>query len=328
MITLQLKHNSYSAVLQSISHQLNIDVKDGYLYLPPAVGEGYLQVVELPNGLEAMISYISYKADVTFKREKSDDYFCMLHFNDVELSDPIHFVRNGKQLFDKSVRRAGVAMSSSANDISITVKVNTKAKSINILLPGKWINENLNKYNELQVLSRYNAIRNTLTHPEPFDAQNRILFDEVFQPEQGNPLHAMIVKNRILLLLEHFLSRIYRKMQAEADVPPRKIKATDMSKLMEIESLLVSDFSKPPPTIVSLAARTGISVSKLKSAFKRVYGTGIYEYFQKNRMQKARSMLLTGQYNVKEVGTQLGYTNLSNFSLAFRKEFGILPSKV
>jgi AraC-like DNA-binding protein len=45
-------------------------------------------------------------------------------------------------------------------------------------------------------------------------------------------------------------------------------------------------------------------------------------------MQKARSLLLTGQYTVKEVGLQLGYTNLSNFSLAFKKEFGILPSHV
>jgi AraC-like DNA-binding protein len=328
VITLQLVHTSYTAVLQSLSQKLNTEVKDGRLYLPTTVGDGYLQVVELPNGLEVLLSDISYNTDVTYKREKSDQYFCILHFNDVELSDPIHFVRNGKQLFDKSVRRAGVAISSSANDMSFTVKANTKAKSINILLPGKWINENLNKYNELQVLSRYNALRNTLTHPEPFDAQNRILFDEVFQPEDANPLHAMIVKNRIMLLLEHFLSKIYRKMQDETDAPLRKIKTTDMSKLMEIESLLVSDFSKPPPTIVSLAARSGMSVSKLKSAFKRVYGTGIYEYFQKNRMQKARSMLLTGQYNVKEVGTQLGYTNLSNFSLAFRKEFGILPSQV
>jgi AraC-like DNA-binding protein len=71
-----------------------------------------------------------------------------------------------------------------------------------------------------------------------------------------------------------------------------------------------------------------MSVSKLKSTFKKVYGTGIYEYYQKNRMLKAKAMLLTGKYNVKEVGTQLGYTNLSNFSLAFKKEFGILPSEV
>ena len=71
MITLQLIHTSYSAVLQSLSQQLNSEVRDGYLYLPSTVGEGYLQVVELPNGLEALLSDIRYKTDVTYKREKT-----------------------------------------------------------------------------------------------------------------------------------------------------------------------------------------------------------------------------------------------------------------
>ncbi|MFN5133966.1 MAG: helix-turn-helix domain-containing protein [Chitinophagaceae bacterium] len=68
--------------------------------------------------------------------------------------------------------------------------------------------------------------------------------------------------------------------------------------------------------------------SKLKSNFKQVYGTGIYEYYQKNRMRKARNMLITNNYTIKEVGLKLGYTNLSNFSLAFKKEFGVLPSQL
>jgi AraC-like DNA-binding protein len=328
MIIVHLKQTDYRELLTSISEQLQLQLNGDTLQLTHDIADGYFKVVELPNGLQALLSDIHYHVDVTYKREKSDVYFCILHFNDVELSDPIHFLRNGKQMFDKSTRRAGVTLSSSANDMSFTVKANTKAKSINILLPGRWINDNLNRYNELQVLSRYNAMRNTLIHPEPFDAQNRVLFDEVFQTDTTNPLQSMIVKNRIMLLLEHFLSRIYRKMEEDPSQAPRKIKASDMSKLMEIESLLVSDFTNPPPTIALLAEKNNMSVSKLKSAFKRVYGTGIYEYYQKNRMQKARSMLQTGQYNVKEVGTQLGYSNLSNFSLAFKKEFKMLPSQV
>lgn len=328
MIVVHLKHTNYKEVLAGISEQLQLHLTDDFLQLSHEIADGYFRVVELPNGLQALLSDIHYHVDVTYKREKSDEYFCILHFNDAELSDSVHFMHNGKQMFDKSTRRAGVTLSSSANDMSFTVKANTKARSINILLPGRWINDNLNRYNELQVLSRYNTMRNTLVHPEPFDSQNRMLFDEVFQTGEANPLQNMIVKNRILILLEHFLSKIYRKMEEEPSQTPRKIKASDMSKLMEIESLLVRDFGQPPPTIALLAEKTGMSISKLKSAFKRVYGTGIYEYYQKNRMQKARAMLLTGQYNVKEVGTQLGYSNLSNFSLAFKKEFKILPSQV
>ncbi|OYW19244.1 MAG: hypothetical protein B7Z54_04295 [Sphingobacteriales bacterium 12-47-4] len=31
---------------------------------------------------------------------------------------------------------------------------------------------------------------------------------------------------------------------------------------------------------------------------------------------------------IKEVGMQVGYTNLSHFSVAFKKEFGVLPSEM
>jgi AraC-like DNA-binding protein len=71
-----------------------------------------------------------------------------------------------------------------------------------------------------------------------------------------------------------------------------------------------------------------MSPSKLKKQFKDVYGMPIYEYFQKNRMQKAREMLLEGNRSVKAVGMELGFSNLSNFSLAFKKEFDELPSEL
>ncbi len=328
MLELFLKNKNYNDFLKTVSEKLFVEIKKGILFFPPSFGEGYMQVVELPNGLQCMVSDIHYHIDVIYKRVKSTDEFCILHFNDVELSSSIHFVNNGMKLEDKSERRAGIALTSSSSDFSFAVKEGTKARSLNILLPKEWLMANLKEFDGLHPLSSYTSFANTLTHPEPFDAQNRILFDEIFYTGKDHPLHEMKMKNRILLLLEHFLSRLYRNTKKVQEGVQRKMKASDLSKLMEIESLLVKDFSQPPPTIVNLAERTGMSVSKLKTAFKKVYGTGVYEYYQKNRMQKARSLLLTGQYTVKEVGLQLGYTNLSNFSLAFRKEFGLLPSQV
>ena len=45
-------------------------------------------------------------------------------------------------------------------------------------------------------------------------------------------------------------------------------------------------------------------------------------------MSHAREMLLSGDFTVKEVGLEIGYTNLSNFAAAFRKEFNLLPSEI
>jgi AraC-like DNA-binding protein len=71
-----------------------------------------------------------------------------------------------------------------------------------------------------------------------------------------------------------------------------------------------------------------ISESKLKKDFKLIYGVPVYEYFQKARMQVAKDKLLSGDVSVKEVAMELGYSNLSNFTIAFKKEFGLLPSKL
>ena len=71
-----------------------------------------------------------------------------------------------------------------------------------------------------------------------------------------------------------------------------------------------------------------MSTTKLKAKFKQIYGMKLYEYYNRNRMERAKEMLESGKYSVKQVGYQIGFTNLSNFAKAFRKEFGILPKDV
>ncbi len=328
MLELEFKSGNYKEFIQYLSELLHVPAADDFIELPPLVGKGYYKALELPNGLQSLISEIEYQNDVLFRRLSDDQLYCTIHFNDVKINESYKFIKDGDVFEDKSEKRIGVTLTANTDKLDLIVKKETYSKTINILIPKNWLQENLNRFDELESLTKFTLFNNTLTHPEPFDAQYRILFNEVFHISRTHPMYNLILKNRVMLMLEHFLSHLYKNLQGTNNRPHKKIKPADLSKLMEIESMLVKDFSLQPPTIMWLAENAGMSVSKLKTAFKKVYGTGIYEYYQKNRMQKARSLLLTGQYNVKEVGLKLGYTNLSNFSLAFRKEFGILPSQV
>jgi len=98
--------------------------------------------------------------------------------------------------------------------------------------------------------------------------------------------------------------------------------------MMHVESILVSNLSAPPPTIPVLARTAMMSETKLKNLFKTVYGLNPYEYYQKNRMLKARQLLRSKKYSVKEAGIALGFKNLSNFTIAYKKEFNSLPSEI
>lgn len=107
-----------------------------------------------------------------------------------------------------------------------------------------------------------------------------------------------------------------------------KIKGAEIEKLMKAEALLVNDFNKPAPTIPELARKATMSETKFKTFFKKIYGHSPYNYYQLNRMNRARQMLLSKKYSVKEVGRQLGFSNLSNFTIAFKKVFNELPSEL
>lgn len=106
-----------------------------------------------------------------------------------------------------------------------------------------------------------------------------------------------------------------------------RIFAEEIKRLIMVESCLVRDFSAPPPTISSLSRMAAMSATSLKNKFKKMYGTSLYDYFQKNRMRQAKILMLTRKHSIREVGLQLGYSNLSNFSIAFKKEFKRLPSQ-
>ena len=54
----------------------------------------------------------------------------------------------------------------------------------------------------------------------------------------------------------------------------------------------------------------------------------IYEYYQKNRMMRAKALLQEEVYSIKHVGMMVGYSNLGHFAASFKKEFGILPSEL
>jgi AraC-like DNA-binding protein len=71
-----------------------------------------------------------------------------------------------------------------------------------------------------------------------------------------------------------------------------------------------------------------MSTTALKRAYKMVFGIPVYEYARNERLRRARALLADGELSVGEVAVRVGYQSLSWFSLAFKRQFGILPREV
>lgn len=97
-------------------------------------------------------------------------------------------------------------------------------------------------------------------------------------------------------------------------------------KMLRAEKLLMNQVGKPFKGIESLAAEAGVSLSTLKADFKTMYGQSVYQYFKSHQLLFAKQLLKEGKYQVKDIGSMLGYESPSKFTAAFKKEFGLLPS--
>ena len=77
-----------------------------------------------------------------------------------------------------------------------------------------------------------------------------------------------------------------------------------------------------------LSKQFNISPSSLKLHFKKQCQISLGDFVQQQCLLKAREMLLLGIDPVREISLQLGYTDVSNFSRAFRNYMGRSPNEV
>lgn len=105
---------------------------------------------------------------------------------------------------------------------------------------------------------------------------------------------------------------------------PLLLRADDIDKLRQARTLIANHL-EAPLSIRELAHRVGINEFKLKKGFQELFGITVFELVRKERMEKALQLLDTGRMNVGEAASALGYSNMSNFAAAFRKQYGRNP---
>ncbi len=101
--------------------------------------------------------------------------------------------------------------------------------------------------------------------------------------------------------------------------------AREVELLYDARRILEQEFTDPPG-LVELARRVGLNDFKLKRGFREIFGTTVFAYVRKLRMDMARTLLENGDLTITEVALAAGYSHFGYFSAAFKKAHGVLPS--
>lgn len=113
-------------------------------------------------------------------------------------------------------------------------------------------------------------------------------------------------------------------MDWAADPPPDRLLA-----LQQIN--LINERIRAPgtqmPAADELAHLCGISVRQLSRLFRRTMGITVGHYVSNQRISMARRALTDNANSVKAVAFECGFSSVSAFSVAFRRETGLTPGQ-
>ena len=109
--------------------------------------------------------------------------------------------------------------------------------------------------------------------------------------------------------------------------------------LTYLKSLLVDERKLSFKTIIDknvytnlnleeIAFLCNMSLSTFKRQFVQIYQVSPGKWFQRKRLSKAREILNGNKVKPSEIYMDFGYDSLSNFSTAFKNEFGYSPKQV
>jgi AraC-like DNA-binding protein len=152
----------------------------------------------------------------------------------------------------------------------------------------------------------------------------RFILSQIADCSYGQGMRELYLEGEMLeLIAVYFNESLY-----ETERIPRTVKLStdDMESLRLAKDILQRDYLHPP-TLAGLARIICLNEFKLKKGFKEMFGYTVHAYVIEQRMQKAQQLLEQGSITVSEAASRVGYGNVSHFSAAFRKKFGVRPGE-
>jgi AraC family transcriptional regulator, regulatory protein of adaptative response / methylphosphotriester-DNA alkyltransferase methyltransferase len=91
--------------------------------------------------------------------------------------------------------------------------------------------------------------------------------------------------------------------------------------------IIATEYSRPI-RIEEVSRRVATSPRQLQRVFADVGGRGFREHLRAIRMAHASELLATTELPVKQIARRVGYDDPSQFSKAFKRTYGMSPSKL
>nr|WP_274598955.1 AraC family transcriptional regulator [Streptomyces albus] len=149
--------------------------------------------------------------------------------------------------------------------------------------------------------------------------------EEIFTHRRTSPGRLLFFESRIVAALAALTDGL-TATAPPADSPGLPLDDHEVAALRRVPELLWRH-RHAPPTLAELARASSMSVRRLTTGFRALYGTSVREYHRRRCLDRAAALLVGTDWTVARIGHEVGYASPSNFCYAFRREKGLSPAR-
>ena len=158
----------------------------------------------------------------------------------------------------------------------------------------------------------------------PITPQMHQVIQEIINCSWVNEYRQLFLDSKVLELL---LLQMDQISTFSINTVYRQTSKTIIDKMHDVRDIILEQLNNPL-SLSDLAREVSTNKGTLKKEFKKVFGTTVFGYIRDLKMEDAKKMLLNQQLSINEVSDKIGYKNPQHFSTAFKRKFGMSPSKM
>jgi AraC-like DNA-binding protein/predicted DNA-binding protein (MmcQ/YjbR family) len=308
---------------EQLAKTFNVDFVNDTVQYPEDIAIGGSKFFKINEYISFQLVHFKAVKRMVFKRKQSANNHITVSIQDFTFAKcPLHKYDCNEIIIDNNSLGSVQCKSTSISE-TVVVEAGKEIKVIFVLLKEHWIENVLRDtvakekfYNYLGD-SRANLRKEFLT-PD----QIKLIY-EIFNQRSNSPLEKIYYESRVLNLLESFLTDVLTKDEGDNQFLFANVE--DIKIIQKAEAFIATNIHKPFAGVEYISKMCFMSRTKFINLFQKVYGLSSFDYYQKKRLNMAYDALKTGRHSVADIAENIGYSSVSNFTTAFKKEFGVLP---
>ncbi|KXX70549.1 AraC family transcriptional regulator [Flammeovirga sp. SJP92] len=215
----------------------------------------------------------------------------------------------------------GIYIYNSQQPLTFNFQSDTEFEILAITFPYELIKK-VNILNESSNLKMIFEKKDFFFQYFPMSIEIENLVRYVFEHRNNKELRKSIFISKAFEIIGRLDQKIVEKESVSTNLHPH-----DLEMMIDLKVKILQDYTIQPNLDI-IASDLGMSKSKLQRSFKSVFKTSILKYFNSQRLEEARRKIEYTEDSLSYISYDLGFNDISHFSTAFKKHFGIAPSDV